>query len=177
MAYIDSKLAEMRSSAASPANTTSPEDVAPAHTTPTEIEEAQTSGPARSEECSFNSAQARSDRIYQRPAKRPRKKRYERGEEDIARDAYIEQFMQEAQVPLYDRSTSRVAVLDEGGDNDAATAEAFKAQLLADMETHRRRPPKSASAQTANTISGPKLGGSRQQREKMRALQEAEGKK
>lgn len=85
--------------------------------------------------------------------------------------------MQEAQVPMYDRSSARATGTDANGDNDVAAAEAFKAQLLADMETHRRRPPKSASAQNANVTSGPKLGGSRQQREKMRALQEAEGKK
>lgn len=176
MAYVDSKLAEMRSSAASPANATQ-EESSPAPQTPNADVSATNETTERLHERAFQSAQARSDRVYQRPTKRPRKKKYERGEADIARDAYIDQFMQEAQVPLYDRASVKAAATDASGDNDAAAAEAFKAQLLQDMATHRRRPPKSATAQASNVTSGPKLGGSRQQREKMRALQEAEGKK
>lgn len=177
MAYVDSKLAEMRSAAASPAsapNTSGNLTVPPALNANNGV---SVTGDARPDERTQQTAQARSDRVYQRPAKRSRRKKHERDEADIARDAYIDQFMQEAQVPIYDRSSVKTAPADAGGDNDAATAEAFKAQLLADMELHRRRPPKSASAQAANVTSGPKLGGSRQQREKMRAIQEAEGKK
>lgn len=178
MAYIDSKLAEMRSTAASPANAISSDvNVNALAATPDTGNDASATTAAIPDEQTLQLAQVRSDRVYQRPNKRPRKKRYERDEADIARDAYIDQFMQEAQVPIHDRTNSKAASAEAGGDNDAAAAEAFKAQLLADMELNRRRPPKSASAQTANVTSGPKLGGSRQQRERMRAMQEAEGKK
>lgn len=177
MAYVDSKLAEMRSTVASPANVVASDGTAAATAPhPTDADGTATTL-ATSNDRNFHQAQARSDRVYQRPTKRPRKKKYERNEADIARDAYIDQIMQEAQVPLYDRTSAQAAGTDAGGDNDAAAAEAFKAQLLADMENHRRRPPKSASAQASNVTSGPKLGGSRQQRERMRAMQEAEGKK
>lgn len=176
MAYVDSKLAEMRT-VAPPASATHPEDPSTQDAISSNRTGDKVTTSTISDERTSQSAQPRGDRVYQRPSKRPRKKKYERGEADIARDAYIDQFMQEAQVPIYDQSTTKNASLDADGDNDAATAEAFKAQLLADMAMHRRRPPKSASAQTANTSSGPKLGGSRQQRERMRAMQEAEGKK
>ena len=123
---------------------------------------------------SYQQAQHRSTRTYQRPSKRrlPR----ERDQRDVARDSMIEQIMHESQVPLYDRSHSQTPLADGVEiDNDAATAEAFKAQLLAEIEgQHRRRPPPSASASKGATIAtGPKLGGSRSQREKMKALEEA----
>lgn len=125
----------------------------------------------------FDSAQARSTRVYQRPTKR--KQPPARGQTDVARDSIIDQIMQESQVPLYDRSGSHTPAQD--GDNDAATAQAFKAQLLVEMEEqNRRRPaprnPATASATGSSMQSGPKLGGSRSQREKMRALEEAKSK-
>lgn len=178
MAYVDSKLAEMRSTATAQAEIPST-DGNTGSSSGLEADSALAAAESTdTDERTFQSAQARSDRVYQRPAKRPRRKKYERGDADIARDAYIDEFMQEAQVPMYDQPSSKGAAnVDTGGDNDAATAEAFKAQLLQDMQNRRRRPPKAASAQAVNTMSGPKLGGSRQQRERMRAMQEAEGKK
>ncbi|KAK3679118.1 hypothetical protein LTR37_021431 [Vermiconidia calcicola] len=119
-------------------------------------------------------AQARTGRQYQRPTKR--RQPPQRGQVDVARDSIIDQIMQESQVPLYDRSTSNTpASAGNAVDNDAATAEAFKAQLLAEMEEqYRRRPPPSTDkSKDAKTSYGPKLGGSRAQREKMRAIEEA----
>ena len=84
--------------------------------------------------------------------------------------------MRESEVPLYDRSVSHTQRAEaEDVDNDAATAEAFKAQLLAEMEEqNRRRHPTSTSTSKDKTApTGPKLGGSRAQREKMRAMEEA----
>lgn len=178
MAYVDSKLAEMRSAATAQVQAPSIDgDIGPLSVQEADSALAAT-GSTNAHDRTLQSAQVQSDRVYQRPTKRPKRKKYERGEADIARDAYIDKFMQEAQVPMYDQSSSEGAANAEvGGDNDAATAEAFKAQLLQDMQNRRRRPPKAPTAQAANTMSGPKLGGSRQQRERMRAMQEAEGKK
>ena len=124
----------------------------------------------------FDSAQSRSTSVYQRPTKR--KKPPQREQKDVARDSIIDQIMQESQVPLYDRSGSHTPL--DNVDNGAATAEAFKAQLLVEMEEqNRRRPaPRNPAVKdgTASMQSGPKLGGSRAQREKMRALEEAKTK-
>jgi hypothetical protein len=86
----------------------------------------------------------------------------------------IDQIMHETQVPLYAQPASRTAAVDgDEGDNDAAAAEAFKAQLIAEIQMQKpRRGPKAAS-KDAKTSTGPKLGGSRAQREKMKALEEA----
>ena len=85
----------------------------------------------------------------------------------------IDQIMGENQVPHYDQTMPQAQDERDGGDNDVAAEEAFKAQMLADLERNaKRRPPRITQA-TAST--GPKLGGSRAQREKMRALEEAKG--
>lgn len=74
-------------------------------------------------------------------------------------------------------------------DNDAALAEAFKAEFLAEMEERslRRRPAPAAPGTNAggsgsgaggagagDGMTGPKLGGSRSMREKMRAAMQAQ---
>ena len=124
----------------------------------------------------FDAANSRSTRIYQRPTKRTQPP--QRQQNDVARDSIIDQIMQESQVPHYDRSGSHTAAAD--ADNDAATAQAFKAQLLAEMEEQNRRRPAprnpAATGPAGSMQSGPKLGGSRSQREKMRALEEAKAK-
>ena len=121
----------------------------------------------------YQQAQARSTRTYQRPTKR---RPPQRDQTDVARDSIIDQILHESQVPLYQQPVAHTAVADGGEvDNDAATAEAFKAQLIMEMEEHKRRkpPPGSAAAKGTTTSTGPKLGGSRNQREKMRAMEEA----
>lgn len=106
--------------------------------------------------------------------KKPRRQPHERDASDIARDAMVDAIMRESQVPLYDQS-STAAKPNTGSsaiDNDEAAAEAFKAEFLAELEQRKRRKPPAPPA-TGQVSSGPKLGGSRSQREKMRALEEA----
>lgn len=108
---------------------------------------------------------------------KPRRRRHppSRSEADIARDSMIDQIMKEGQVPIYDRPDSSQAASSAGEDRDAAAAAAFRAEFLAAAEErnlHRRPPvPPAAGASL-----GPKLGGSRQQRERMKAAEEAKGK-
>lgn len=181
MAYVDSKLAEMSPpanppprSSHEPAQIDLHEQARDAHA-PGPVLDAQALGQRpdpKSGERTVQQAQERSSRVYQRPTKR--RPPPAREQTDVARDSMIEQLMGENQVPLYDRTEPKPNEDDEEGiDNDAAAAEAFKAQLLADLEQNKRRPPLSKSTGTAPT--GPKLGGSRAQREKMRALEEAKG--
>ena len=63
--------------------------------------------------------------------------------------------------------------------NDAAAAEAFKADFLAQAEARNlsRRQPAATASTAAAASSGPKLGGSRAARERMRVAEEAKGKK
>lgn len=87
----------------------------------------------------------------------------------------VDAIMRESQVPLYDQSTNAASSVNTGSaemDNDEAAAEAFKAQFLEEMEQRKRRKPPAPPA-AGQVSSGPKLGGSRSQREKMRALEEA----
>ncbi|KAK3680712.1 hypothetical protein LTR37_021101 [Vermiconidia calcicola] len=182
MAYIDTKLAEIRSSASSPMDHgSSHSNNMAANAAQGDMDRAAGVGALPTEEpnkhtvpATVQQAQARSGRQYQRPTKR--RQTPQRGQVDVARDSIIDQIMQESQVPLYERSASNTpAAAGDAVDNDAATAEAFKAQLLAEMEEqYRRRPPPSTEkSKDAKTSYGPKLGGSRSQREKMRAIEEA----
>lgn len=72
-------------------------------------------------------------------------------------------------------STSDQTALDP----DAAAAAAFKAEFLAQAEARNlsRRQPAVNSGAPATASSGPKLGGSRAMRERMKAAEEAKGKK
>ena len=198
MAYVDSKLAEMRSSVAPPSSdnsgqvsqslvgATRQEDVTSDPQRDTDVPALPANRPApTSDSRTFQQAQSRSARAYQRPTKR--RQLPPRDETDLARDSMIDQIMRGNQVTVYDRTASHTSrtVDDDSVDNDTAAAEAFKAELLADMERNtRRRPPVSSSSSTAKGAgsmqTGPKLGGSRAQREKMRAMEETkarEGKK
>ena len=124
-------------------------------------------------ERTFQQAQSQATRVYERPTKR--RPPPVKDQTNIARESMIDQIMRESQVPLYDRPVSQTPVPNgEDADNDEAAADAFKAQLLADMELNRRRRPASTKKE-GTTSTGPKLGGSRSQREKMRALEEAKG--
>lgn len=112
--------------------------------------------------------------------KPPRRRRQPvRTEADIARDGLIDQIMKESQVPVYDQTATppNPSTPGVGGelDNDAAAAAAFRAEFLAAAEQRnlQRRPP---APPPAGTTHGPKLGGSRAQRERMKATEEAKGK-
>lgn len=108
---------------------------------------------------------------------KPRRQPHARDEDSIARDALVDRILQESETPLYDRASSSAQGNNKAGfDADEAAAEAFKAEFLASLEEQNRRKPPAppANARDAKAApSGPKLGGSRAQREKMRALQEA----
>lgn len=95
----------------------------------------------------------------------------------IERRSLIDQIMRESTVPIYDHPKPAAPRKPEDGvDNDEAAAEAFKMQFLADMQMRVRRKPAgypSAGSKGASTSHGPKLGGSRKQRERMKAAQQA----
>jgi len=109
---------------------------------------------------------------------KPRRRRHPpaRSEADIARDTMIEQIMKESQVPLYDRPYTQLqsahAISDDQADRDDAAAAAFRAEFLAAAEERNlsRRAP---APPTVGASHGPKLGGSRAQRERMKAAEEA----
>ncbi|KAK5704114.1 hypothetical protein LTR97_003127 [Elasticomyces elasticus] len=174
MAFVDSKMAEMRSATAAMQSesgnaSTHQKDGNAVRDGDTPVANATTT----------DSAQQPRKNTYQRPRKRqPRP----RDPKDVARESLIESIMKEttdASVPLYDRSGTDT-VSRETGDADDAAAEAFKAQFMQDMEEQNRRRPnpvpfsKVAQAKGADrTAHGPKLGGSRMQRERMKAAQAA----
>lgn len=185
MAYIDSKLAEKGPSANTPSakadvepNSTVPipnhNDLESMHERTTSTSAPSKPPPTTAQARTVAHAQERSHRVYQRPTRR--KAPPTRKEADVARDSMIEQIMGENRVPLYDQTATVVGEdnMEDVDDPDAAAADAFKAQLLADLEQNnrRRRPAGKASATAA---AGPKLGGSRSQREKMKAMEEAKG--
>ena len=179
MAYVDSKLAENRKETSSRTNTPAEDTtngLSEPHGQSEEDEPGEesksTSGSVPQAEAmrTLQSAQQRSRSAYKRPTRRRQPRA--RPEADIARDSMIDQILSENQVPHYDRSVLAVRTNDgEEVDNDTAAAEVFKAQLLADLERNKRRPPLAKTA--ASVAMGPKLGGSRSQRERMRAVEEA----
>nr|POE74346.1 vacuolar import and degradation protein 27 [Quercus suber] len=187
VAYVDSKLAELRSSdvAAQQSGRQPNEDNRPArmleqlHNVPNratvgDVEEVDLR--------SRNLNKSKADPQTRPPTSSKRRRRFPaRGEQDVARDALVDQIMRESQVSMYDRSAQTQQLKNSNHnaetsmDNDTAAAEAFKAQYYAHQEAHHRRraPPPPAGKGAVATSSGPKLGGSRSQREKMKALEAA----
>jgi hypothetical protein len=102
-----------------------------------------------------------------------------------ARASLIDQIMRESNHTPHYTSPSNSAPNPSNShfDPDAAAAEAFKMEFLAQAEARnlsRRQPAVNASSGSAAAgavPSGPKLGGSRAARERMRAVEEAKGKK
>jgi hypothetical protein len=103
-----------------------------------------------------------------------------------ARASLIDQIMHESNHTPHYTSPSNSAPKPSSSthfDPDAAAAEAFKTEFLAQAEARnlsRRQPAVNASSGSAAAgavPSGPKLGGSRAARERMRAVEEAKGKK
>nr|POE47921.1 vacuolar import and degradation protein 27 [Quercus suber] len=187
VAYVDSKLAELRSSTVAGERTG--EQPNESYHTARSIEQLRNT-PNRATVGDVEEVDIRSRKVskgkaglHSRQATLGKRSRRfpARGEDDIARDALVDQIMRESQVSLYDYSASAqqsshgMHHANESLDNDTAAAEAFKAQYFAQQEAqHRRRqPPPPASKGATTTSSGPKLGGSRSQREKMKALEEA----
>ena len=113
----------------------------------------------------------------------------------LARASLIDQIMRESNhTPHYTPPTTGTSSAnpnstapEEELDPDAAAAAAFKADFLAQAEARNlsRRKPKAAATTTsggaaaagAAVSSGPKLGGSRAARVRMRAAEEAKAKK
>ncbi|EMC96103.1 hypothetical protein BAUCODRAFT_517906 [Baudoinia panamericana UAMH 10762] len=108
-----------------------------------------------------------------------------RATSDLARDSLIEDIMRESDVGLYDRSASgtpsqyNFETPATDADPDSAAALAFTSAFLREQEErNRRRPPNPAPFSKVakatgmdRTNHGPKLGGSRAQRERMKAAQ------
>ncbi len=168
MAYIDSKLAEARSPTP-PVSGDATDSAMLANNDANGTTVPATNASRSTGEWTIENAPARSTKTYQRPTKRRPKPA--RDQADVARDSMIDQIMQESSVPLYTQPVSTSGGNDV--DNDAATAEAFKAQLLLEFEVRRPRLAPKGVAKDAKAPTGPKLGGSRSQREKMKALEEA----
>jgi hypothetical protein len=88
----------------------------------------------------------------------------------------VDEILRESEIPMYDRKAAPKPIVDpEGLDNDEAAARAFKAEFLANLaqRTRRRAAAAPPGGKVEKTSSGPKLGGSRAQRGKMRALEQA----
>lgn len=98
-----------------------------------------------------------------------------------ARASLIDEIMRESNhTPHYTAPSSNPNSSDQTAlDPDAAAAAAFKAEFLAQAEARNlsRRQPAVNSGAPAAASSGPKLGGSRAMRERMKAAEEAKGKK
>ena len=138
-----------------------------------------------------NPAQATStaqQTTIQKATTKPRRTRHQRppSPSTLARSSLIDQILLESNhTPHYTPPNPAVATNNIDHDPEAAAAAAFKADFLAQAEARnlsRRNPAVNASASAgsaaAGTVaSGPKLGGSRAARERMRAAEEAKGKK
>ncbi|KAI6792864.1 hypothetical protein KC332_g17299 [Hortaea werneckii] len=183
MSFVDSKLAEMRSAkqnAPTQPLVTLPEDL-DAHPTigSEQRADSDSDGVAESKSESItNKTQMKAD--SRRPA-RPRRPPAVRDEKDVARDSLVDQILGESTVPHYDRpaaSKQPPPPEDDNVDRDAAAAEAFKKRYLASIGVKRKRkvaPPSGATrGATAISTHGPKLGGSRSQRQKMKAMERQE---
>lgn len=191
MAYVDSKLAELRSAK-------SAAQAAQLPSSPFNSDDVEGKGSTFYRPLTNSSNRAKVGEVEEvdlstlasttkhNQPRRPRRQPAVRGAQDLARDAIVDQIMRESQLSHYERSSSRHSQSDddEGVDNDTAVAEAFKAEFLANIEEaqlRRRQPaPPTKGAKGSNMSSGPKLGGSRAQRERMKRAEEeakASGKK
>lgn len=117
---------------------------------------------------------------------RPRKDRARRSSFDMARDAMVEQVLRESRLDIYEEPKSQPpnmgGTTNAGEDEEAdeRMADEFRRNFIAAMEERsQRRPPQLPPGGKNEAVKGPKLGGSRQQRAAMRALEEkaAKGKK
>lgn len=188
MAFVDSKMAEMRSatSISTTAETRHDRSNVPYGSSGTALRGragSEVESPV-SHTSSSGTPTSKLSQADSRPQPRKRRRQAVRNASDIARDSLVDEIMREAAVPLYDKPTSSsipVGADESGVDRDAAAAEAFKQQYIAQLEEKRKRkvapPPGTTKGPAAKTSHGPRLGGSRAQRGKMKAMEAAEGKK
>ncbi|OQN99763.1 hypothetical protein B0A48_14533 [Cryoendolithus antarcticus] len=170
-AFIDSKLAEMKANAKSSQQPPSSTDSLPSGThlaaTSTVANQATQSKPS-----------AMTPKTDQAPKSRQRRRREPRppSPSQVARDSLIDQILSESQSanphydPLSANPTPPPGLTDSTLDNDTLAAMQFKAEFLAAAEERNlmRRPPANPSQAL-----GPKLGGSRAARDRMKAAEEA----
>ena len=178
MAFVDTKMAEMRSARSTinepaPGITNAEMDDMSATQNEPDIEglDAPSTHPDHT-----ISAASRS-RTTKRQPTRPRRPPPKRDEGHTARDSLVDQIMAESSVPLYDLPAARARHLtnDDSVDNDTAAMEAFKNEFLAESERHKKRKHAAPAGVTGAvpTSHGPTLGGSRAQRERMKAAEAA----
>ncbi|QIW96327.1 hypothetical protein AMS68_001845 [Peltaster fructicola] len=173
-AFIDSKLAEIRSATATP------------------LEGSQTSLPSpqrgfdedkelvSSIQDDFQPASGKDKGLVMQAIalKKDKNRRHYRkrqpagpSEADIARDGLVDRILRDGALPLYDKQMPQSIEMDgaDDHDKDAAAAAAFKADFLANMEENRYS---RKLTNTTTASNGPKLGGSRMARERMKVLEE-----
>ncbi|KAG8629519.1 hypothetical protein KVT40_003384 [Elsinoe batatas] len=185
-AYIDSKLAEMQSTrsrsdppaqsssngdpiAASPigARSNPPEGIKARHHTVEEVEinprdPDTTSNPSKDRK--RKEPKPRLDR-HGRPFP-PRRPRNWRSDDDKARDSLVDRLLAENRLEgIYDSPSTNAAPGAKGVDTDAdrRMAEEFEREFRANVE-ERKIKQATASAKTAEPVSGPKLGGTKNAR-------------
>ena len=182
MAFVDTKMAEMRSARSTlkehAAETPNAQIDETAARSELEIENVEQNVNTQATPTNHAISAAARLRTTKRQPTRPRRPPPKRDESHTARDSLVDQIMAESMVPLYDlpAANARQLTNDDGIDNDTAAMEAFKAEFLADSEQHKKRKhaaPAAGAKGVVPTSHGPKLGGSRAQRERMKAAEAA----
>lgn len=124
-------------------------------------------------------------------ANQPRKGRYgyqgrknkRRNSDAERREQMVEAVLKEAKLDFFDDTAPSNPFTSNTGNNDEAVAERFRAEYLEALEEqqHKRKPPAASSSTRGveKTSKGPKWGGSKSARAKMRlqAQQAAKAKK
>lgn len=183
MAYIDAQMARMRSERATPVNNEDTLKTASEHQQPARGQSQVNTSHARSGEVEEVEVQVTDDdgkvtRVRKERVRLgrdgkplpPRKKRYERTAEDVARDAMVEKLLSENRFEnVY---TSRSSDADRRGDSgqagqdedaDARMANEFRSDFIANAEENKAR-RQAGGAKATDMSKGPKMGGSKNQR-------------
>ncbi|KAI5211386.1 hypothetical protein AUEXF2481DRAFT_1279 [Aureobasidium subglaciale EXF-2481] len=194
MAYVDSKLArltpshEASTSSTSTHPTSTPAEPASASTAVTPAHNTVSSIPASHghlDEVNIPKPSHPSTTTTIRSQKRPRKPWHSRRTSaDIARDALVDQILQESALHTYSSTPAPPPPAQEEGDADERMAEEFKRNFYAAAEERASRRgghaaplPPTFGANKLESIKGPKLGGSRSQRAAMHAAEKAKAAK
>ncbi|KAI5199967.1 hypothetical protein E4T39_05963 [Aureobasidium subglaciale] len=193
MAYVDSKLARLTPShEASTSSTSTHPTSTPVEPTSASTATAQnTLNPTPAshghlDEVNITKSTPSTTSTTSRSQKRPRKPWHSRRTSaDLARDALVDQILQESQLHIYSSSATPAPAPTQGdGDADERMAEEFKRDFYAAAEERASRRganaaplPPTFGANKLESIKGPKLGGSRSQRAAMHAAEKAKGAK
>ncbi|GAB7341057.1 hypothetical protein MBLNU457_7379t1 [Dothideomycetes sp. NU457] len=183
MAYIDAQMANMPSERVNPINKEALLAISPEQQQPGKGQSQITLSHARLREVEEVDVQVTGDdgkvtRVRKERVRLgrdgkplpPRKKRYERTAEDVARDAMVERLLSENRFenvytsPSSDadrRGDSSQAGLDE--DADARMADEFRREFIATAEENKAR-RQVGGAKATDMSKGPKMGGSKNQR-------------